>query len=307
MYNQQEFEGLPMKCGMGLFLAISLGLLVGRPAQAIETDATLVLINLLEQAEVPAREAGVLAAIEAREGASVSAGDVLAQIDDTDAKFLRQRAKLELEVAAKNAANELAIQTAEVTREVAQSIFQRTQEGAQKIRYTISQTELDRLRLDAEKAELALRQAKHDLDVAQVTWQLKQNEYEFASRSVARRGIVAPFSGVVVEVYRRRGEWVEPGQKVLRVVRQDRLRAEGFLDARQARGDLAGRRVSLTLDPAENLPQPFVGKIVFVSPEVDPVNGQVRVLAEIDNPNLSLRPGLRATMSIDAAPRPAGP
>jgi multidrug efflux pump subunit AcrA (membrane-fusion protein) len=42
---------------------------------------------------------------------------------------------------------------------------------------------------------------------------------------------------------------------------------------------------------------------VFVSPEVDPVNGQVRVLAEVDNPDGVLRPGLRATMTI--GPRPA--
>lgn len=295
-----------MKVRMGWLWAISLGLLAGRSAQAHGAEATPVLINLLEQAEVPAREAGVLASIDAAEGANVSADDVLAQIDDTEVKFLRQRAKLEMEVAAKNAANELAIQAAEITLEVAQSIFQRTNEGAQKNRHTISQTELDRLRLDAVKAELTLRQAKYDLEVAKLTWQLKQNEHELASRSVERRGIVSPFSGVVVQVYRRRGEWVEPGQKVLRIVRQDRLRAEGFLDARQARGDLAGRRVSLTLDPAENLPEPFAGKIVFVSPEVDPVNGQVRVLAEIDNPKLSLRPGLRATMSVDAAPSPAG-
>jgi macrolide-specific efflux system membrane fusion protein len=266
-------------------------------------ESPSVLINLLEQAEVPAREAGVLVVVDAREGTRVAEGAVVARIDDTEAQFLRQRAKFEMEVAGKNAANQLPILTAEKTRDVAEAIFKRTNEAAQKYRNTISQTELDRLRLDAEKGELAVRQAKHELEVAQVTSQLKQNEFDFATRSIERRRIVAPLTGVVVEVFRRRGEWVEPGQKVLRIVRLDRLRAEGFMNARQARSDLSGRSVTVTVDPAENLLKPFNGKIVFVSPEVDPVNGQVRVLAEVDNPDGVLRPGLRATMTI--GPRPA--
>ena len=47
------------------------------------------------------------------------------------------------------------------------------------------------------------------------------------------------------------------------------------------------------------------GKIVFVSPEIDPVNAQVRVWAEVENPDLSLRPGLQAEMIIDPASRTA--
>ena len=45
------------------------------------------------------------------------------------------------------------------------------------------------------------------------------------------------------------------------------------------------------------------GKVTFVSPEVDPVNHQVRVWAEVDNTELVLRPGLAAEMTIDAGKR----
>ena len=41
------------------------------------------------------------------------------------------------------------------------------------------------------------------------------------------------------------------------------------------------------------------GKISFVSDEVDPVNQQVRVWAEIDNSRLELRPGDRGRLSIE--------
>lgn len=284
----------------------SLGLCLGGllTAAAGEPDAVSVLINLLDQAEVPAREKGVLLSVDAQEGSRVKEGDVLARIDDTEAQFLQQRARLEWEIATKNAANELAVRTAEKTRDVAQAIFKRTNEGAQTFRNSISQTELDRLQLEADKADLAVRQAQHEFEVAKATARLKQVEFEFATRSVERRRITAPFSGMVVEVKRRRGEWVEPGNQLLKLVRLDRLRAEGFLAAQQARPELAGRRVTLAIDPSEKLTQPVTGKIVFVSPEVDPVNGQVRVLAEIENPALALRPGVRATMTISAQPGP---
>lgn len=282
----------------GMFASLMVGLAAWPAAADSPPGKIPVLISILEQAEVPAREAGVLIRIDVQEGARVDEGAQLAQIDDTEAAFLQQRAKLEMEIAAKNAANDLAVQTAEKTRDVAVSIYQRTNEGAQKFRNSISQTELDRLQLEAAKAELELRQAQHEQEIEKVTAQLKQVEYEFACRHVERRKISAPFSGVVVEVNRRRGEWVEPGNKVLRLVRMDRLRAEGFLDARQAKQELAGAPVSVSVESSENELQPLAGKIVFVSPEVDPVNGQVRVLAEVENPGLTLRPGVRASLEV---------
>ena len=42
------------------------------------------------------------------------------------------------------------------------------------------------------------------------------------------------------------------------------------------------------------------GVITFVSPEVDPINRQVRLIAEIDNRMLTLRPGDRADILIHA-------
>jgi macrolide-specific efflux system membrane fusion protein len=75
------------------------------------------------------------------------------------------------------------------------------------------------------------------------------------------------------------------------------LKAEGFVPAAGALADLSGRPVSLEVDglPAEGAPG---GAIVFVSPEVDPITGQVRVWAEIDNREGKLRPGQPARMVV---------
>jgi macrolide-specific efflux system membrane fusion protein len=79
------------------------------------------------------------------------------------------------------------------------------------------------------------------------------------------------------------------------------LRAEGLVDAGRLQGDAASRPVLLTVQIGDQAVE-YTGKIVFVSPEIDPVTGQVRVWAEIDNRDLQLRPGLQGSMVIRSAP-----
>ena len=45
----------------------------------------------------------------------------------------------------------------------------------------------------------------------------------------------------------------------------------------------------------------FTGQVVFVHPEVDPVNGQIRVWAEIVNRDALLFPGDRGLLTFGAA------
>jgi macrolide-specific efflux system membrane fusion protein len=83
-------------------------------------------------------------------------------------------------------------------------------------------------------------------------------------------------------------------------VNVDRLKAEGFVSAAQATADLPGKSVLLTVDAAANESPTALpgGTMVFVSPEVDPITGQVRVWAEIDNRDGRLKPGQPARMSV---------
>jgi macrolide-specific efflux system membrane fusion protein len=105
-----------------------------------------------------------------------------------------------------------------------------------------------------------------------------------------------------VQVHHRRGEWVQPGEKVLRILRLDRLRAEGFVDARNLERELLDAPVKVRVSLPGQPEAEFSGRVVFVSPEIDPVNSQVRIWADIENPKLELRPGLRAAMTIDPKP-----
>ena len=68
-------------------------------------------------------------------------------------------------------------------------------------------------------------------------------------------------AGMVVQIKRQRGEWVQPGDVVVRVVRLDRLRAEAFINAHEIGGDLVGRPVTLTVDLPGAAQSQFHGKV----------------------------------------------
>jgi macrolide-specific efflux system membrane fusion protein len=149
-----------------------------------------------------------------------------------------------------------------------------------------------------QKNRLESEQANHEQQIATLEMKAKEDELTAARTQVARRRIVAPLAGVIVQVNVRIGEWVEPGQQALRIVNVDRLKAEGFIPAERAIAVQTGQSVELTVDMGDGPAATRPGALVFISPEVDPITGQVRIWAEIDNRDGVLRPGQPATMRI---------
>ena len=94
----------------------------------------------------------------------------------------------------------------------------------------------------------------------------------------------------------------KPGEAVLRIVNLDHLRAEGFLQARYFSEKLENRKVKLFVNLPHEVSAEFPGKIVFLDPETDPVNGQFHVWIDVSNQGLRLRPGMRARMTLDLPP-----
>jgi RND family efflux transporter MFP subunit len=263
-------------------------------AKPLEVES--VVLRLINEADVPAQEAGVLTSVPAREGDAVQKDSVLATIDDQVAQMAEVAAQLKFDVAHEKATNDVQVRYARKAAEVAEAELHRSTESVARFAKSVSQSQLDVERLNVDKTKLEAEQADHNQQVATLEMRSAQNELDAAKVQRARRQIVAPFDGTVVQVFVRLGEWVEPGQKALRIVDTRRLRAEGFLNAVDARANLLGAPVELSLAGQEN--EHFVGKVAFVSPEVDPITGQVRVWAEIENKSGALRPGQPVQMRI---------
>jgi len=261
------------------------------------------LVKLIDQLEVPAMEAGAITQLAVQEGARVQTGSLLAGIDDTEARFAQERAKVELAIAARAAQSDVVVRSAERTLQAAEAELRRAEEARLKLRDLVPESEMEKLRLAADQARLAIEKAQHDLAIAQLQHDLKKVEVEFAARNVGRRQAVAPFSGVVVQIHKRLGDWVEPGDKLLRIIRLDRLRIEAFLGSTQAAPSLEGKAVALAIDLPGKPASVFPGKLIFVSPEIDPLNRSVRILAEFENPGFVLQPGMRGTLAIPGGGR----
>ena len=256
------------------------------------------LIRLVEQVDVPAREAGVLLKVQVAEGRMVVEGEALAVIDDAEARAAAEHAKAEREIAGIKAENTVNVRFAKKAAEVAQAELRRSKESNDKYSKSVSESEMDRLQLTVEKGLLEVEQAEHERRVATYTRGMKETDYQAAQQRLQRHTITAPLTGVVVQVNRQRGEWVKPGDVIMRILRLDRLRAEGFVKLQTGSGDLSGQAVRLLIDLPQKPGAEFLGKVIFVDPEIDPVNAQFRIWAEVENRELQLRPGLRGKMIL---------
>jgi macrolide-specific efflux system membrane fusion protein len=280
-------------------LALLMSVTQAKAEEAAPLEIESVVLRLIEEAEVPAQEAGVVTEVKVREGQRVRAGELLTQIDDQVPRLAADAAKAQYEIARAKATNDVQIRFTKKSLEVSEAELRRSTESIQRFAKSVSQSQLDVEELTVQKNRLEAEQAEQEQQIAILEMNAKENELTAARAEITRRRITAPFDGVIVQVYVRKGEWVKPGQQALRIVNVDRLKAEGFVPADRAAADLVGKPVKLNIE-SNGQPAEFEGKIVFVSPEVDPITGQVRVWAEIDNRDSKMRPGQPAKMEVSS-------
>jgi RND family efflux transporter MFP subunit len=257
------------------------------------------VIKVSEEVAVPARDPGVLSKVEVKEGQLVEEGHTLVCLLDTDIRLAVDRARLEADIAKRKAKNEVDIEYARKSTDVARAELARSVDTNEKYPRTVSNSELDRQRLLVEQGQLQIKKAEHERDLAGLEREIRDNEHQTALDQLDRRTVASPLRGMVVEVLRRRGEWVQPGDPVVRIVRLDRLKVEGFLPIKHAGLDLVGSKVKLQVATTGDQTLESTGHIVFISPEIDPLNAQVRFWAEVENKDLKLRPGMQATLTIE--------
>jgi macrolide-specific efflux system membrane fusion protein len=256
------------------------------------------LLRLTYQIDVPARAQGVLSSLSVVEGDTVRQGDPLGQIDDAEARLLQQRAAMELEVQKEKVKNDVDIRTAQKAVAYHRAQRDRLEKAANDLPGSVSASQLEELRFNAIQADLKVEEAEHAHQVDEKTMSLKNIELDLGNHNVDIRKITAPINGIVVEVLRHPGEWVEPGEKVLRIVRIDRLRAEGLIHESKVPPNFLGAAVSVATNVAGKGEMTFPGKVVFVSPEINVINSQIRFWADIDNSSGMLRPGLKPRMVV---------
>jgi RND family efflux transporter MFP subunit len=119
-----------------------------------------------------------------------------------------------------------------------------------------------------------------------------------AERDLAACTIQAPFAGRVVKAdHVNPHEYVQPGQELLEIVDDSVLRAQFLLPSTALARIRKGMPVRITVhETGETVP----ARISHIGAKVDPASSSVKVLAELDNEDRSLRGGMRGRLSFVA-------
>ena len=296
-------------CGAVLLLGVS-SLAAATPEEPVLRRC---LVSIVEEARVPAREAGVLVELSVKEGDTVRRGNPIARIDDSQPRFEKQKASAEHDQAIARAKSDVDVRYSVAAEKVAEAEVEKAVASNRRIPGSVTQVELARLQLNQKKSELQIEQAQLERQLSSLDAQSKEVEVLAAENRIGRRQIASPIDGMIVQVYPHLGEWMQPGDPLARVVRTDKLRVEGYVDSSKYEPSMVHNRpVTVSVMFADEREESFKGRIVFVSPLVEP-GGDFRVWAEVENRQAKdsvewlLRAGQTATMTIHSMQAPLPP
>lgn len=159
----------------------------------------------------------------------------------------------------------------------------------------LSDSSFPEVRRAAEELRAAARRRLTLLDVPEAEIE------ELAARRESRRLVTlpSPVSGYVTAKNVVEGHRVEPGMELFQVTDLSRVWIEANLFESDIPRVRLGQRavVDLPFDPSRRLE----GRVVFISPTLEPATRTLPVRFEFQNPALALRPGMFAQVDLDVA------
>ena len=260
------------------------------------------LVSLDKDIEISSLAPGKLTMVEVREGDRVRTGDQVAQVDDREPQLKKRAAEIQLLAALTQAQDEIPVIYARASSAVAKAEYLEHKEATEKVPGTVADATIRRLKLQVEESRLLIKKNEMEMKVAQMNADVHQADVDSADEEIRRRRLLSDVDGLVVEVFRDKGEWVQAGDVVMRVVRMDRLRVEGFLNSADFDPfQIEGKPVTVRVKLAQGRHVDFSGKIVFVNPIIQ-AKGNFLVRAEVENRQVNdswvMRPGMDAEMEI---------
>lgn len=269
-----------------------------KPARSVRIDKCH--ITLIDYVPLSFDRAGVLKALEFKEGDSIEKGALLAVLAD-------DVAQANLAVAEKEASNGVELEFAHVAKKAADSELKRMLNANQIAvekggKEPVAQLDIDKARLAADKAGLSIQQAEHELG-------LKKLKAKVSAAELDTYSIRAGFEGVVHKIFKKRGEAVRQGDPVIEILNTGRVRVEGYVSAAELQFARRGAKVRVWANDADRGPvdknEFLEGQITFVASVSDPIDRMTRVYADIQNRDDILRGGHEAIMEIEIGNGPA--
>lgn len=286
-----------------------------------------------ETSDIAPKTAGRIADIAVNAGEFISAGAVIARIDERDARLQlssAQAAVAKARVAVTQAEVRLGLgpnvrfnasaipEVRSANADYEQTLAELRQAEANEKRYRsltetgdVSMITYETFRTARDTARTRANAARQQLDVAintarqsnqaiaaaRADVESAQTQVAVAQQAVADTVIKAPFSGFISSRPVAVGEFVSSASIVATILRTNPIKVE----IQVAEADLPyvslGRGVSVAIDAYRD--RTFAGTVSAINPAVDPVSRSAVVEASIENGDNALRPGMFATVKIN--------
>jgi len=150
---------------------------------------------------------------------------------------------------------------------------------------------------EVEKLELEYKLAVAEHQRLAIAEEREKIEYEMARAKLNKLILRSPISGVVSDLALDEGESCESRQPVVRVVNTSRCLMVCNIDASLDVVVKKGQAVDLSIQVGSGYVNKK-GKIIFVSPVVDPASGLYQVKAAFDNKKRTIKPGVEGYMLL---------
>lgn len=255
-------------------------------------------LYILKSVELSAKEPGIVEKI-IELGQPINAGETIFALDNQLMKAQISAAEKELSIARLEAENNVDLRFAKVSSEVNEQVLNRSVAANRQYKKAISQTEIERLRLDLERSKLSAEQAERTSETNRLNEQLKREQLNIAEIQLSSRTIDSPITGIVTDVSVSKGEWVNAGQPVARIVQTNKLRFSGFADSREILPNQIAARAMIKVESTNGR----TGierevRVTFINPEIDPASGLFEIRAEVDNAKGRLFSGMKSSLVI---------
>ncbi len=287
--------------------------LVTVPVEVVPRSDILRLTGSLaadEKSSVASNTSGIAAEVRVDRGSIVLKGDVLVQIDPTDAKNklaegqalldeLKARLGIDADTDVANFVpeDEPEVRLAKAAAELAAANLRRANDAyARKI---ISTESHDQTRTDYELASQRYRQALFQIKQAYAACRTAQIKLAILEKALADTTIRAPFDGWVAEKLVAVGEQISSGMqatKVVTLVRIDPLRLCLTVPQQSIGSIEPGQTVRFHVDSFPD--HPFEATVRLIAPVVTNDTRSMMVDAMVPNPEAMLRPGMFATAEL---------
>lgn len=283
-----------------LVFTVCLATLLGNVASSAQEPFVIedAVLQTIEERRVPSLISGLIKRSHVKEGMLLVPHQIVMEIDDAMAVLELDKLEKERAKTIKEASTTVELEYAKRSIEVAQAELGRAQGANESEPGAIAMSEIDKLTMVVERAIAEKRKTEFQIELKKMSVGIRSVEVLVGRKKINDHKINSPVAGMVVEVFKKEGEWVEASESVARIIRLDKLKTEVKMPATIALNNLVGKAAVFTPNLKSLDSKQFKAKVIFVHPVANPVNASVRVWVEIENDDLDLIPGLTGRLEI---------